>query len=147
MGAATPRPEPRQAASEGRCGFKDAPMRTRFTIIAATLTALAFWPAAAQTPGCLVDIGRGAAQGGSQGNMRVVPGRSCGASLYIRPQTQTPTTSVTLATPPAHGTVVITQPNRFDYIPAAGFSGADSFVITALPAPFRVTMTVTVQPR
>jgi hypothetical protein len=122
-------------------------MRATFAIIATVLAALASLPAAAQTSGCSVDIGRGAAQGGSQGNMTVVAGRSCGANLYIRPQTQTATTSIALATPPAHGNVVMTQPNRFDYTPAAGFSGTDSFVITAQPAPFRVTMTVTVRSR
>jgi hypothetical protein len=73
-------------------------------------------------------------------------GHSCGATMFVRPETQTPTTTLALATPPAHGAVVITQPNRFDYTPAAGFSGTDSFVLIGQPAPFRVIMSVIVTP-
>ena len=123
-------------------------MRTIVVLATAVaLTALAACPAAAQSSGCEIQVGRNATRGGAVGRMTVASGRSCGAPLYRRPEAHEATTSLTLATPPMHGAVVITQPNRFDYTPVAGFTGNDSFVITGLPEPFRVTVTATVTPR
>jgi hypothetical protein len=94
---------------------------------------------------CEVTIGRGATQsGGANGSMQVESGRSCGTTVMRRPERNEPTASLTLASPPAHGQVTITQPNRFDYTPAPGFVGEDRFVITGERSPFRVAMTVTV---
>jgi hypothetical protein len=78
--------------------------------------------------------------------MVVAGGRACGSTLFVRPESNEPTSAVALATPPAHGRVTLTQPNRFDYTPAPGYAGEDRFVITGTPAPFRITVTVTVLP-
>jgi hypothetical protein len=122
-------------------------MRPVFLGLAAALLAA---PASAQDRQrgtCEVTIARGATQlGGANGSMQVESGRSCGTTVLRRPERNEPTSSLTVATAPAHGTVAITQPNRFDYTPAAGFAGTDSFVVTGQPAPFRVTVTVTVTP-
>jgi hypothetical protein len=122
-------------------------MRVKIALAAALLALLPAARVAAQTRPCVVSIGRNATTTGSDSRMSVEnTGHSCGASMFVRPETQTPTSTLTLAMPPAHGAVVITQPNRFDYTPTAGFSGTDSFVLTGQPAPFRVIMSVTVTP-
>src|SRR5258708_34258596 len=114
-------------------------------LAAGLLAALAADRSAAQTRACVVSIARNATTRGSDSRMMVEnTGHSCGASMFVRPETQTPTTALVLATPPGHGTVVITQPNRLDYTPAAGFSATDSVVVTGEPTPFRVIMTVIV---
>jgi hypothetical protein len=113
--------------------------------LAAALLALPAGAQERQRGTCEVSLGRGAAQAsGANGAMQVESGRSCGTAVMRNPERNEPTSSLALATPPAHGRVTITQPNRFDYTPAPGFTGEDRFIITGLPSPFRVVVTVTV---
>ena len=97
---------------------------------------LATWAAVAtagaqesQADLCAVSIGRGAtAPGGATGTMTVRNvGRACRVVNFTVPEQRVATRRLEVVRAPAHGRVVVIEPNVVAYSPHTGYTGPDEF--------------------
>jgi Bacterial Ig domain len=101
---------------------------------------------------CRVDLGRGWSTGGGQGRI-VMKNTSagCGATLAADPDAAILVDDIQLIVRPQHGVVAVVPP-RFKYTPDTGFTGTDTFSLSARgrnrdgrPVELRGTVTVEVR--
>jgi hypothetical protein len=80
---------------------------------------------------CHVDLGRGWSTGRGQGRI-VMKNTSagCGATLVADPDAAIVVNDIQLTVRPQHGVVAVVPP-RFKYTPDTGFTGADTFSLSA----------------
>lgn len=86
--------------------------------------------AAAPAFACSVELGRGWARGAGAGTITMVKGgKNCGAQMWTVPEARLPVATISVTTPPSNGRLT-TKGNAFQYTPAPGFQGQDSFALS-----------------
>ena len=81
--------------------------------------------------GCRVDLGRGWSTAGGQGRIVMKnSGAGCSATLVADPDAAILVDDIQLTVRPQHGVVAVVPP-RFKYTPDAGFTGTDTFSLSA----------------
>ena len=80
---------------------------------------------------CHVELGRGWSTGRGQGKIAMTnTGTGCGATLAADPDVAILVDDIQLTVRPKNGVVAVTPP-RFKYTPDAGFTGSDTFSLSA----------------